>query len=59
MRAQKITVKVTVEVLDVASVPALMREMLDQLEKTTESGTLAMPDGDVINWVTTNKSVTI
>jgi len=59
MRANKITLSVTVEVLSIDSVPALLNLAADQLRREVAHGNLVMEDGDTIFWQSESKPVTI
>lgn len=61
MKAQKVTVTVKTETLDIASVRALLHDVLTQLEQgeSKNTGLLISSDGDQVEWKTTYKAVTI
>jgi hypothetical protein len=50
MKAQKITVTITVECLHSSVVPSLVGIAMENFENEFETGTLAAEDGDKVTW---------
>lgn len=59
MKAQKVTLKIEVNTLDIASMQALLVDLISNLDKEVESGALSMADGDKIEWETTREDIEI
>lgn len=59
MKAQKVTLKIQTDTLDILSARALLTQVIEQLDKEAEAGVLQMRDGDKVAWVTTYKDVKI
>jgi hypothetical protein len=57
MKANKITVTITVEVLSIDSVPGMLQEVVNQVDKEIECGMLFMGDGDQVEWNTERELV--
>lgn len=57
MKTQKVSIKIEVETLDIASVNGLLLHMVEQIDREVESGMLSMHDGDQISWETSKKDV--
>jgi tRNA threonylcarbamoyladenosine modification (KEOPS) complex Pcc1 subunit len=57
MNAEKVTVKIVVESLDIAILRGMLSSVLEQVEYGAETGNLQMTDGDSVSWQTTRKSV--
>lgn len=50
MEAQKIIFTIKSETLSIDSIPALLREVVDELYNETYGGTHVKSDGDTIEW---------
>ncbi len=59
MKTQKVTLKIEVNSLDIASARGLLLQMIDNIENEAESGSLYMSDGDKVEWNTSRKNVDI
>ncbi len=59
MKTQKVTLKIEVNCLDIASARGLLLQMIDNIEREAESGALYMGDGDKVDWNTSKKEVKI
>ncbi len=57
MIATKTTVTITVEVLDLAVVPALIEQVASLIDDETDSGTISKTDGDTATWLTKRTDV--
>lgn len=59
MKANKITVTITVEALSVDSTPHLIREVANHIGNGMEytNGSLTSDDGDTVTWTATSKTV--
>ena len=57
MKAQKVTLKIEVDTLDIASAKGMILQMLDNLANEAESGSLYMSDGDKVEWNTSRKDL--
>ena len=57
MKSQKVTVKIEVEVLDIAAMPAMLTAAANQITSQAENGHLEMNDGDQVRWNTNRKNV--
>lgn len=58
MTAQKVTFNISVELLSLDCLAGLLAEVVNQVEREAESGSLQMADGDSVEWRTTRKVVT-
>ena len=59
MKANKITMKITVEVLSIDSIPALLSSLEKYLYAEIQNGKMVMSDGDAVKWTTSTKKVKI
>jgi hypothetical protein len=59
MIAEKITVKIFIEVLSIDVVPGLLQELAQQYLNGNTSGHLNKDDGDSIDWGLMKEQVTI
>jgi hypothetical protein len=50
MKANKVTLNITVEVLSIDSVPALLIELARSIEAENIRGRLGKSDGDTVSW---------
>lgn len=50
MKANKVTLKITVECLHTDCLPSLVEEARDQISKENFTGSLTKSDGDKISW---------
>ena len=57
MKAQKVMVKIEVEALSIATLKGLLADVVSQIEREAETGTLLMTDGDSVKWVTKREDV--
>ncbi len=57
MKANKVTVTITMEALSIDCLRGLLSEVADQVGKEFESGELVADDGDVIRWKTERTAV--
>jgi len=57
MKAEKVTVRIEVEVLSIDVLRSLLADVLTHIEAEAESGSLAMADGDCVTWQTTRAPV--
>ena len=57
MKANKVTVTITMEALSIDCLRGLLSEVADQVGKEFESGDLVADDGDVIRWKTERTAV--
>jgi hypothetical protein len=57
MKAQKVSVEIKIESLDIAVLRGMLFNVIDQIEKEATSGELLMSDGDLIKWSTTHTAV--
>ena len=58
MKANKVTVKLTIEVLSIDAISGLAWKALKQIEEEFENGELIANDGDAIYWETKRTEVT-
>ena len=59
MKAQKVTVTIKLEALDIQVLRGMLNDVIEQVEREAESGVLEMSDGDRIEWETKRNNVTI
>ena len=59
MKAQKVTLKVEVDTLDIDSAKGLLLQMINNIDSGSQDGMLSMGDGDKITWNTSKKDVSI
>jgi hypothetical protein len=52
MKADKVTVLIRVETLDIASVPHLVEKAAEQINREFVNGELVASDGDTVRWTT-------
>jgi hypothetical protein len=57
MKAKKMTVTITVEVLDLNVVPAMVDHAVEQIKSEYVDGELTATDGDTVSWKTESKEV--
>ena len=57
MKANKVTVTITMEALSIDCLRGLLAEVADQVGNDFESGKLSSNDGDVIRWKTERTAV--
>jgi len=57
MKAQKVTVTITMEALSIDCLPGLVARALQQIDDGFENGSLTADDGDVIKWETQRETV--
>lgn len=57
MKANKVTVTITVEALSIDSVPAMLMQVANSIGDEFQTGTLRAADGDEVSWET--KSVPV
>ena len=57
MKATKITMTVTIEVLHIDIIPGLLQEVCQEILADNTQGELAKSDGDLISWSTKTKNV--
>jgi len=57
MKADKTIVVITVEALDIGSVPSLINNVYDQIQRGYENGTTVANDGDAVSWTTKREPV--
>ena len=57
MKAQKVTVEITMESLSIDTLGAMLAEVVARVEGEAESGKLVMADGDRITWLTRREEV--
>lgn len=57
MKANKITVTITVEVLDINTVPAMVGHAVENIESEYVNGVLTATDGDQVKWETKSEKV--
>ena len=57
MKADKVTVVITMEALSIDCLAGLLSQVIEQVRCENESGELIASDGDLINWKTTRKLV--
>ena len=57
MKANKLTVKIEVEVLSMDSVTAKVADAMEQFDKEQRVGELISEDGDSVKWQTVSKKV--
>ena len=57
MKAQKVTVEITMESLSIDTLGAMLAEVAARVEREAESGKLVMADGDRITWLTRREEV--
>lgn len=57
MKATKTVVTITVEVLDLASAPALIDQVAALVLDETDNGTISKTDGDTVTWDTKRTEV--
>lgn len=58
MKANKVVVTITVEVLHIDAAPALIQHVIAGLDNEFESGALCANDGDTVSWETERRQVT-
>ena len=59
VKANKITLTVTVEALSIDSTPTMLHRVADQIKTECIAGTLTMDDGDTVSWHTKSEPVTL
>lgn len=57
MKAQKVTVTITVEALSVDCLRGLVESAVNQVESEFENGELQADDGDAVRWKVERKTV--
>ncbi len=57
MKANKVTVTITMEALSIDCLPHMLGKAVEQIENEFENGELIADDGDVVTWKTERKSV--
>lgn len=57
MKANKVMVKIEVEMLSIDTLKGLLAEVVSQVQKECETGTLQMADGDSMKWDTKREEV--
>ena len=57
MKARKITVVFTAEVLSFDAVPAIMQRAILEIDNEVREGSLSMDDGDCVTWSTSSMDV--
>ena len=57
MKAEKITLSITLEALSPDCFYGMLCQLTDQIEQGSVSGKLVADDGDTIEWATTRKLV--
>ncbi len=57
MKAEKVTVKIELEVLHIDALRGMLIDLAEQVERGAEGGYLAMDDGDCIKWETTRTPI--
>jgi hypothetical protein len=57
MKAEKVTVKIEMESLDIATLSGMLSAVVREIDDGAESGMLSMLDGDCIKWSTERKPV--
>ena len=58
MKANKVTVTITMEALSIDCLKNLLTRAFENIENEFENGELVADDGDVIRWETKRESVT-
>ena len=57
MEAQKVTVNIVLESLDIQTAQGQLHKLIASLDVGIETGKLVMADGDLIEWETTREHV--
>ena len=57
MKAQKVTLNIVLESLDIQTAKGQLHQMIAALDAGVETGELVMADGDQIEWETTRVNV--
>jgi len=57
MKAEKVTVTIKVEALSIDALDGLLGNVIEQVNRESETGLLAMSDGDQVSWSTKRESV--
>jgi hypothetical protein len=57
MKAKKITMTITIEVLHVDSIPALLADVSNRIQSEFPEGSLTASDGDHVEWKAEQKDV--
>jgi hypothetical protein len=57
MKAEKVTVTITVECLSIQTVGGLTMQAIEMINKEAEEGSLSMDDGDQVKWETKREKV--
>jgi len=57
MKAQKVTITITVEVLAVEAATGLVNQALQRIDAEYEHGLLMANDGDTVRWETVRESI--
>ena len=57
MKANKVTVIITMEALSIDALPAMISRAILQVQGEVENGELSMSDGDFIKWETKREEV--
>ena len=57
MKANKVTVKITVEALSIECLHTLLAKVIEQVREEYENGKLTADDGDTVEWETTREAV--
>ena len=57
MKANKVTVTITMKALSIDVLPAMVSRVLVQVDSEIENGELSLSDGDFIKWETKREKV--
>lgn len=57
MKAEKVTVTISVEALSIDSLRGLLSNVIEQVDRESETGLLRMSDGDEVSWSTKREAV--
>ena len=57
MKSQKVTVKIEMESLSIDVLQGMVAEVVSQISREIESGSMVMQDGDCIKWSTVREDV--
>jgi TRAP-type mannitol/chloroaromatic compound transport system permease small subunit len=58
MRANKVVVQITVEVLDINAAPAMIYKAVQAIDDEAHSGEFIQADGDTVSWYVKTVPVT-
>jgi tRNA U34 2-thiouridine synthase MnmA/TrmU len=57
MKAEKVTVIITIEALSIDVAPSLLQKVIEEISAEYENGEVVANDGDTVKWGTKRKPV--